>query len=132
MKKALLIICLIFVLPVIAYAVLSNRQMVDTTEIAVASTGMPRMIKFSAPMCSDCQKMAEVIEEVRDDYNGKVEFVEIMVNQNSPEVQTLIKRHNVTLVPTMVFINSNGEQIARIEGAIPKEDFIMYLEKGMK
>jgi len=131
MKKALLIICLIFVVPVIAYAVLSNRQ-ADTTEIAVAATGMPRMIKFSAPMCSDCQKMAEVINEVREDYNGKVEFVEISVNQNTPEVRSLIKRHNVKLVPTMIFMNSNGEQIARVEGAIPKEDFIEYLEQGMK
>ena len=131
MKKALLIISLIFIVPVIAYAVLSNRQ-VSTTEIAVATTGMPRMIKFSAPMCSDCQKMSEVIEEIRGDYNGKVEFVEIMVNQDTPEVKSLIKRHNITLVPTMIFINSNGEQIARIEGAIPKEDFIQYLEQGMK
>lgn len=130
MKKTLLIVCMIFALPVIAYALLNAKQPV-LTEMAVAATGMPQMIKFSAPMCSDCQNMAEVLREVQPLYKDKVQFVEISVSQNSPEAQEMIKKYNVKLVPTMVFINSNGEQIARVEGSMPKEKLIEYLEKGL-
>ena len=133
MKKTLIIIALIFALPMICYYVLSGKQ-AQVSEVAVASqaNGMPKLIKFSSPMCSDCQRMAEIISEVVDDYKDKVEFVEISVNQNSPQVREQIKRHNVKLVPTMVFINSKGEIVGRVEGSIPKEDLIMYLEKGLK
>ena len=133
MKKALLIMGLIFVLPIIAFAILSGRQ-AQVADVAVAATtnGMPKLIKFSSPMCSDCQRMAEVISEVIDDYKDKVEFVEISVNQNSPQVREQIKKHNVKLVPTMVFLNCNGEIVGRVEGSIPKDELIMYLEKGLK
>ncbi len=131
MKKTLLVICMIFALPVIAYALLVAKQPA-ATEVAVAATGMPQMIKFSAPMCSDCQAMADVLSEVEPQYEGKVEFVEISVNQKSPQVSEMIKRYNVKLVPTMVFLNSKGEQVARVEGSIPKEELVKYLEQGMQ
>ncbi len=130
MKKTLLIICMIFAVPLIAYAVLMGKQPAPA-DVAVAATGMPQMIKFSAPMCSDCQHMAEVLSQVEPQYKDKIEFVEISVNQKSPEVAGMIKRYNVKLVPTMIFTNSKGEQIARVEGSIPKEELIKYLDEGL-
>ncbi len=106
MKKTLLIVCMIFAIPVIAYALLMGRQPAPVDVAAVAATGMPQMIKFSAPMCSDCQHMAEILNQVEPQYKDKVEFVEISVNQKSPEVAGMIKRYNVKLVPTMIFTKS--------------------------
>lgn len=132
MKKTLLIVCMIFALPVIAYAILGSRQPVPPDIAVAATTGMPQMIKFSAPMCSDCQHMAEILHQVQPQYQDKVEFVEISVNQTSPQVKEQIKRYNVKLVPTMIFTNSKGQQIARVEGSIPKEELIKYLDEGLK
>lgn len=131
MKKTLLIVCLIFALPVIAYAILMGKQPVAEVAVA-ATTGMPQMIKFSAPMCSDCQNMAEVLHSVQPQYEDRVEFVEISVNQKSPQVSDMIKKYNVKLVPTMIFLDSKGEQIARVEGSMPKEELIKYLDEGLK
>lgn len=121
-----------FALPVIAYAILGSRQPVPPDIAVAATTGMPQMIKFSAPMCSDCQHMAEILHQVQPQYQDKVEFVEISVNQTSPQVKEQIKRYNVKLVPTMIFTNSKGQQIARVEGSIPKEELIKYLDEGLK
>lgn len=131
MKKTLLIVCMIFALPVIAYALLMGRQPAPA-DVAVAATGMPQMIKFSSPMCSDCQHMAEIISQVEDKYKDRVEFIEISVNQNSPQVKEQIKRYNVKLVPTMIFLNADGKQIARVEGSIPKEELVKYLDEGLQ
>lgn len=131
MKKTLMIICLIFILPVIAYALLMGREPV-MTEVAVAANGMPQVIKFSAPMCSDCQTMAEVLNDVKKTYNGKVDFVEIQVNQNSAPVKEQIKKYDVQLVPTIVVLNREGQQVARVEGAVPKSEIVGYIEQGMK
>lgn len=131
MKKTLLIVCMIFALPVIAYALLMGRQPAPV-DVAVAATGMPQMIKFSSPMCSDCQHMAEIISQVQDKYKDRVEFIEISVNQNSPQVKEQIRRYNVKLVPTMIFLNADGKQIARVEGSIPKEELVKYLDEGLQ
>lgn len=131
MKKTLLIVCMIFALPVIAYALLLSKQPV-ATDVAIAATGMPQMIKFSAPMCSDCQAMAEVLSQVEPQYKDRVEFVEISVNQKSPQVAEMIKKYNVKLVPTMIFTNAKGEQVARVEGSMPKEELVKYLEQGLQ
>ena len=40
-----------------------------------------------------------------------------------------IKKHNVTLVPTIILINSNGSQTRRIEGAIEKEQMEEYIRQ---
>ena len=129
MKKTLIIAALIFALPLIVYGFMSNRQPA-VSETAEASYGMPKLIKFSSPMCSDCQKLEEIIDELDDKYDEKVDFIEISVNNNSKEVKELIRKYDVKLVPTMIFLNSNGEQIARVEGAIPKEQIVQYLEEG--
>lgn len=131
MKKTLIIASLIFVLPLVVYGVLSSREPA-ITETAEASYGMPKLIKFSSPMCADCQAMEELIDEVDDEYDDRVDFVEISVNNNSKEVVEQIKKYNVKLVPTMIFLNSKGEQVARVEGAIPKEQLVYYIEEGLK
>lgn len=131
MKKTMFIICLIFAVPVLVYAYLMGRQPV-ISEPAFASGGIPQLIKFSAPMCSDCQTMAEVLGDVKKQYNGKVDFVEIQVNQNSTSVREQIKKYSVTLVPTVVVLDKNGQQIARIEGVVPKSEIIGYIEQGLK
>ncbi len=132
MKKTLLVVCLIFALPVIAYALLQGKQPVVNDAAIAAPSGMPQMIKFSAPMCSDCQAMSEVLNQVEPQYKDRVEFVEISVNQKSPHVASMIRKYNVKLVPTMVFTNAKGEQVARVEGSIPKEELVNYLEQGLK
>ena len=131
MKKMLLIVCMFFVVPVVIYSFLQGRQPV-VNDVAIAASGMPKLIKFSAPMCSDCQVMAETLRQVEPQYKGKVDFVEIAVNQNSVSVRDMIKRFDVKLVPTMVFLNSRGEQFARIEGAISKEELVKYLNQGLE
>ena len=131
MKKMLLIVCMFFVVPVVIYSFLQGRQPV-VNDVAIAASGMPKLIKFSAPMCSDCQVMAETLRQVEPQYKGKVDFVEIAVNQKSVSVRDMIKRFDVKLVPTMVFLNSRGEQFARIEGAISKEELVKYLNQGLE
>ena len=131
MKKTLIIAALIFVLPLVVYGVMSSSRPA-VSETAEASVGMPKVIKFSSPMCSDCQKLAETLDEIDDEYDDRVDFVEISVNNNSKEVKEQIRKYNVKLVPTTIFLNSKGEQIARIEGAIPKEQIVYYLEEGLK
>ena len=79
-------------------------------------------------MCLDCQEMNKIMKEVFPQYKDRIVLEEISVQDGKSSTNTKIKKYNVTLVPTIIMIDSNGKQVRRIEGAIPKEQMIMYLE----
>lgn len=130
MKKNVIVIALIFLVPLVAFWVLNNSNTSDAKS-NVDVTNQPQVMKFTSTMCLDCQKMNKIFKEVFPKYEGKIVLTEIMVQDGKSFTNEQVKKHNVTLVPTMIFLDSDGKQIKRIEGAIEKEELDNYL-KGLK
>lgn len=125
--KNLFIILAILVLPVFAYIVLDAGR--DKNIISTAQAlDKPSLIIFTSTMCSDCQKMKKVIAVVEPNYKDKIEFIKVNASDSSKPVQELVKKYNVYLVPTMIFVDKKGNQKFKKEGSMPKEDF----EKQLK
>jgi thiol:disulfide interchange protein len=128
MKKNLLIISLIFILPILAYLLLTVS---NSTTAKTFESGRPQVIKFSSAMCLDCQTMNKVFKEIFPKYEDKITLTEIQVQDNNSFNQEQIKKYNVTLVPTIILINSQGKQVKRLEGAVEKDKMDNYL-KGLE
>ena len=126
MKKNILIISLIFIIPIVAYFVLTNSSKTTAT---TEETGKPQVIKFTSAMCLDCQTMNELFKEIWSNYQDKIVLTEIQVQNRDQLADEKIKKYNVTLVPTIIMLNSDGEQAKRVEGAIPKEELEKYLQE---
>ena len=126
MKKNILIISLIFIIPIVAYFVLTNSSKTTAT---TEETGKPQVIKFTSAMCLDCQTMNELFKETWPNYQDKIVLTEIQVQNRDQLADEKIKKYNVTLVPTIIMLNSDGEQAKRVEGAIPKEELEKYLQE---
>ena len=124
--KNIITILLILLIPIFAYFILSNE---NTTEIADAKeSGLPTIITFTSTMCMDCQKMKAVIAEVKGEYNGKINFVIINALDKKRSVKDAINKYDIALVPSMVFLDKEDNQVKKIEGFIPKEELITNLE----
>lgn len=130
MKKNVIVIALIFLVPLVAFWVLNNSN-TSTAKTTADIANKPQVIKFGSTMCLDCQKMNKIIKEIFPKYEGKIILTEILVQDGQSFTNEQIKKYNVTLVPTMIFFDSNGKQVKRIEGAIEKEELDNYL-KGLK
>jgi thiol:disulfide interchange protein len=128
MKKNLLIISLIFILPILAYLLLTVS---NSTTAKTFESSRPQVIKFSSAMCLDCQTMNKVFKEIFPKYEDKITLTEIQVQDNNSFNQEQIKKYNVTLVPTIILINSQGKQVKRLEGAVEKDKMDNYL-KGLE
>lgn len=126
MKKNILIISLIFIIPIVAYFVLTNT---GTTTATTAEKGKPQVIKFTSAMCLDCQTMNKLFKEIWQNYQDKIILTEVQVQNKDQLTDEQIKKYNVTLVPTVIMLNSDGQQARRIEGAIPKEELEKYLQE---
>ena len=128
MRKNLIIISLIFAIPLMAYWMLNASS---STTAKTVQAGKPEVVKFTSAMCLDCQTMNKVFKEIFPKYQDKITLTEIQVQDQNSFNQEQIKKYNVTLVPTIILKNSQGQQVKRLEGAISKEQMDNYL-KGLE
>lgn len=120
------IITLIFVIPLVAYMILSKPDASLANKAVDANK--PQVIKFTSLMCLDCKKLQGVIKEVYPKYSNKITLVEIQVQNEDDYTKNQIKKYDVSLVPTLIFINSKGKKVNKLEGFVEKE----RLDKLMK
>ena len=126
MKKNVVLILLIFLVPLAVYFGLTRDKL--TTLPSIASSGA-EIIKFSSPMCYECQELEKVFEEVFPAYSKDIYLRKIDVTQKNAETKELIKKYEVKLVPTTVFKDAKGNVKRRIEGTIQPKILDNYLKE---
>lgn len=117
-RKSIITILSILILPILAFWGLTFNK---SDSIVAQASGKPQIIKFSSTMCMECQEVEKVFKEVLPKYRDKVDYTSITVDSRDDMKNNMIKKYNVTLVPTIIMLNSDGTQYKRIESAIPKE-----------
>lgn len=124
--KNFTIITLIFVVPLVAYMILSKPD----ASLAKKSTdtNKAQIIKFTSLMCLDCKKLEGVLKEIYPKYSNKITLTEVHVQDENDYTKKQIEKYNVTLVPTLIFLNSKGKKVQKTEGFVEKAK----LEKLMK
>jgi len=127
MNKNIIAVLLIFMVPIAAYWALTKDKTL-TVIPSVATTG-PEIIKFSSPMCYECQELEKVFEEIYPFYSNKVILKKIDVTDKDKNTAKLIREHNVKLVPTCVFKDKNGKVIRVTEGSIQPKILENYIKE---
>lgn len=126
MNKNIIWILLIFLVPLGVYYGLTRDRL--TTPPSIAANGA-EVIKFSSPMCYECQELEKVFKEVFPDYSKDIEYTEIDVTNKDKKTNTLIKQYEVQLVPTTVFKKNDGTVKRRVEGSMQPKVLENYLKE---
>lgn len=88
----------------------------DNFQDEVLSASQPVLVDFSAVWCSPCKMLDPIVEQLAQEWNGKVKVVRLDVD-HSPNIAMV---YQVMGVPTlMLFLN--GEPLERLTGFQPKE-----------
>jgi thioredoxin 1 len=85
----------------------------ENFEAEVLNSQEPVAIDFYADWCGPCKVMAPVFDSVSREYEGRVRFAKINVD----EQKKLAISHKVMSIPTLLFYK-NGEQADRVTGAV--------------
>ena len=85
-----------------------------------ATDGLPRLVDLGAGMCIPCKMMAPILEELRKEYEGRLDVVVIDVNEEKEEAA----RYKIDLIPTQIFFDPSGKELFRHEGFFSKEDIL--------
>jgi thioredoxin-like negative regulator of GroEL len=73
----------------------------------------PTILYFTGAHCPTCKVMGPSVRKVAEDYEGRVDLLEVDVAKN----RDLVAEHSVRGVPTMLAI-SNGAEVGRSVGAL--------------
>lgn len=79
---------------------------------------VPAIIDFYADWCNPCKMVAPILEELAEEYQGKIKVYKI----NTEEQQELASVFGIRSIPSLLFIPADGQpQMAM--GALPKSSF---------
>jgi len=87
-------------------------------EAEAINSDIPVVVDFWAEWCGPCRIIAPIIEELAEQYQGKVKVGKLDVDQN-PQIAI---KYGVRSIPTVLFFK-NGEVVDSILGAVPKTVF---------
>ena len=126
--KNWIITLLVFILPVIGYFGLKNSQSARNAMIAQAIE-KPTVMKFESPMCADCQKLKKEMEGLKPIYSNSVNFVDINATSLDKKTQEEVEMYGVTVVPTIIFLDSNKNKVNKLEGFTQKATIEKHIKE---
>lgn len=94
----------------------------------IPTNGLPTIVDFSATWCPPCRQLKPIFEALKEEYKGKVNFVTIDVDEN-PQIST---SYGVQNIPTMVFINPQGNELTRTIGFQDRDQIINVIDTQFK
>ncbi|OAV20078.1 Thioredoxin [Moraxella catarrhalis] len=84
------------------------------------------LVDFWAAWCGPCKAIAPVLEELAEDYQGRVKIVKVDVDANPQSAA----RFGIRSIPTL-FVFKNGERVDTVVGGRPKSEFAALLDKHL-
>ncbi len=89
----------------------------------VLKNATPSLVDFWAAWCGPCRAIAPVIEELAEQYSGKVQVAKMNVDEN-PKTPG---KYGIRAIPTLI-IFKGGEVAEQITGAVSKS----HIEEALK
>ena len=132
MKKTLLILVAIFTMCNIASAQTDNKvkainqdEFIALFDMETGAIAQPSVFDFNATWCGPCRRLAPILEELAAEYEGRVNFYSIDVDNNRELAQKL----QIQSIPYVLFFNIKGDDPEELIGLASIEEVKVYIEK---
>ena len=90
----------------------------------VLQSNIPVLVDFWAEWCNPCRMVAPILEQIAEDFKGKIKIVKMDVDKN-PNTPS---QYGVRGIPNLILFK-DGEVIASKVGALSKSQLTTFLNE---
>lgn len=95
-------------------------------ETEVVSSKLPVLVDFYANWCGPCKMMAPIVEQLAEEFEGKMKVGKCNVDDNP----ALSRKFGIMSIPSFVFFK-NGEPVKTQVGGLSKDQLKAMMEQVM-
>jgi len=108
---------------------MSKPVVIDDANFAevVLQAKTPVLVDFWAPWCGPCRMVAPVVDELAKEYDGRVSFGKVNVD-DSPKIAS---QYGIMSIPTLILFK-DGKPVSNIIGFRPKDELKQNLEDALE
>ena len=81
------------------------------------------MVDFWAVWCGPCQMVAPIVEELAQEYNGRLKVMKL----NTDEAPEVAGQYQIMSIPTILFFK-DGQPVEKLVGARSKQQFKQVID----
>ncbi|MGM0450472.1 MAG: thioredoxin TrxA [Pseudomonadota bacterium] len=97
-----------------------------TFEDEVLKSDVPVLVDYWAEWCGPCKMIHPVLEEIADEYEGKLKIAKLNIDEN----QQTPPRFNIRGIPTLMLFK-DGDVDATKVGALSKSQLTAFLDSNL-
>jgi len=123
-KAAMQVVTIILVLAALAFEAGCGKQVAVERE----TTGKPAVLDFWQPGCPPCDAMEPLLEQLEEEYGGRVDFFSYNVYEAWEEAES----YGIRATPTFIFLDTGGKEVSRLLGKQSMDTMRSHIEKALK
>jgi len=97
-----------------------------TFEEKVIKGETPVLVDFWAPWCGPCRAIAPILDELAEEYKGKMTIARLNVD----EAPQSASRYGISAIPTMLLFK-DGKPVSQLVGFRPKPELKKALDENL-
>lgn len=87
----------------------------DNFKNVIAAASTPVLVDFWAPWCGPCKAIAPILEELAEEFAGKLRIAKVNIDEND----TVAAEYGIRAIPTMLLFKG-GQVVDQFVGMMPK------------
>jgi thioredoxin 1 len=105
-----------------------SKEIMDIEfDVEIMDSGKVVLVDFWAPWCSPCIMQWPILEKLESEYNGKIKFLKVNVDES----QSSAVKYSIMSIPTLL-IFKDGQPINQVIGLTSESNLRAVLDEALQ